>query len=161
MLTEITAILNELKLPGLLAPSAYVRVSRRFVLHRSIRYIAILVSTALLVGHWWQPAFALLALLPVCVVLAELQWRHHSYCLTKDAVHVRSGLLKQRLWVVPLANVQAISVTRSFCQRPLSLASLLIDTAGASLFTSPHVIDIDASDTENLTHHLLAASDPL
>lgn len=158
-LAEITEILNELKLPGIVASSGYMRVSRRFVLHRSIRYTAILTLTAWLVAIWWPWAFASLALLPVCFLFAELQWRHHSYCFTNDAVHIRYGVLKQRLWVIPLTKVQAVSVTRSFVQRPWSLATLLIDTAGASLLTNARVTDINASDAERFARHLLSASE--
>ncbi|HXI17788.1 MAG TPA: PH domain-containing protein, partial [Chloroflexota bacterium] len=159
-LAEILPILNELHLARLPPIGAYVKVSRRLVLHRSVEYLAILGAAVIAAGLLWPASFLLLTLFPMCVAIAELQWRHHSYCIGPDAVHVRNGVFSQRLWAIPLANVQAITVTRSLAQRGLRLATLTIDTAGASRFINPKIIDVEDSVADTLARSLVPASTP-
>ena len=142
---EIMQILEEAKLPGIGQSSTYLPVSRRMVLHRSVVYMVVLAATAILLAPWWRPALMLLLLLPACAAVAEIQWRHHSYCVGEDGIRVRVGFFKQRLWVIPLPKVQAVIVSHSFAQRPWNLASILIDTAGASRFLAPRITDVDGS----------------
>ena len=161
---EILPILNELDLATLPPFSAYARVSRRLVIHRSVEYLVVLGAAAIAAELLWPPGLFLLGLFPVCIAFAELQWRHHSYCIGRDAIHVRHGVFSQRLWAIPLDKVQAITVTRSLAQRGLGLATLMIDTAGASRFINPKIVDVEESFAETLARSLvprLIASDSL
>ncbi|MBA3676724.1 MAG: PH domain-containing protein [Sphingosinicella sp.] len=135
----------------------YVRVSKRHILRQSLRWLSLGALFILGLSIAWPPGLALLLVLPLGVAAAALQWRHHRYCPTPDAIHVRQGWLTRRLWIVPYEKIQSISVDQGPLQRKLSLASIAIDTAGASLLRAPNIINLPAADAESLAARLMVA----
>lgn len=87
-------------------------------------------------------AFALLAL------WAALRWRTHGHAEDARALYVTGGLMKRRLRIMPYDKVQTISVSRGPVQRRLRLATLLVDTAGASSSRPLHMVDLDAEEAD-------------
>jgi putative membrane protein len=61
-----------------------------------------------------------------------------GFALTDAVVAVRTGILRRRLVVVPLARVQSVRVTQGPAQRALRLASVHVDTAGTLQVTGEH-----------------------
>jgi putative membrane protein len=84
-----------------------------------------------------------------------LRWRKHGYALGERALFVSDGWLKRRLWIIPFDKAQTISVSRGPVQRRLRLATLLVDTAGASLLRLPEIVDLDAAEADELAGRLL------
>jgi putative membrane protein len=153
---EIMPILGEAGIADLPAPEDYIHVSRLAILRRYLGGIVPLAIIAAAVSLFW-PA-ALFALIPLALggVIVALQWRRHRYVLRDGAAYISEGIWRHRLWILPFAKVQTISVTRSPLQRRFGLATVEIDTAGASLFRSPQVRDILADDAEALGERLLS-----
>jgi putative membrane protein len=89
-------------------------------------------------------------------LLSLLRWRKHNYIVGDEALFVSRGLLKRRLWIVPFERAQVIDVARGPVQRPLRLASLIVDTAGASAVRPAEIVDLDAGDAAALSADLLA-----
>ena len=89
-------------------------------------------------------------------LLALLRWRKHSYVIGDEALFVSKGLLKRRLWIVPFERAQIIQVACGPVQRPLRLASLIVDTAGASAVRPAEIVDLDARDAAALSADVLA-----
>ncbi|HYN46103.1 MAG TPA: PH domain-containing protein [Allosphingosinicella sp.] len=87
-------------------------------------------------------AMALLAL------AAALRWRSHGHAADERALYVTGGLLRRRLRVLPYEKTQTISVSRGPVQRPLRLATLLVDTAGATAMHNVRMIDLDEKEAE-------------
>ena len=58
-------------------------------------------------------------------------------------------------WIVPTGRTQAIFVSRGPIQRPLRLASLLVDTAGGQLTRSPALDSLDSAEADRLADKLL------
>jgi membrane protein YdbS with pleckstrin-like domain len=133
----------------------YVRVS---VLTIPRRCLSILVPLALAGGvvALFRP-LALLLFVPMLLIglVIALQWRRHRYALNARALHIREGIFRQRLWILPFGKAQTFSVTRSPLQRRFGLASLTIDTAGASLMRYPLIRDLEAPIAEALAARLL------
>ena len=154
-MTEIRPILGELAL-HLPATATYVRVSRTYVLQRSTALLAMLAAAAAGLGLMWPPGFFLVVLLPLCMIVPELEWRTQSYYISADAVHVRKGIFRQQLWLIPLSKVQAVAQSRSLSERAWKLRTLHIDTAGASRFGSPSLRGLDKITAEFLTSRLIA-----
>ena len=154
---EIMPILAEAGFERLPADEDYVRVSRRSILRRMLDWV---LPTALVLAAIaiFRP-LALLLLIPLAILplLLVLEWRRHRYVLTPRAIFIAEGLIAPRLWMLPYENAQSFSVTRSALQRRLGLASLAIDTAGASVFRAPVIRDLEAADADALAERLLAA----
>jgi putative membrane protein len=89
-------------------------------------------------------------------VYAALRWRRHAYALGEEALFVTDGLLRRRVWTIPFGRAQTIMVGRGPLQRGLGLATLLVDTAGGSLFRGPEIVDLDSREAEALADRLLS-----
>lgn len=96
-------------------------------------------------------AFALLAL------WAILRWRTHGHAEDERALYVTGGLMKRRLRIMPYEKTQAISVSRGPIQRRMRLATLLVDTAGASSARPLHMVDLDEKVADAEADRLYAA----
>jgi putative membrane protein len=154
-MAEVEPILKEAGIAELVQPGEYVAVSRLAILRRFLGTIIPLAAMAALASLLWPPA--LLGLIPVGLgaVLVVLNWRRHRYALRDRAIYVAEGFLRPRLWILPYAKAQTIGITRSPLQRHFGLATVEIDTAGASLFHYPQVRDLDRADAEALAARLL------
>ena len=103
-----------------------------------------------------RPEFALAAAVPLAIaLLTALAWSRARYGLMDEALVVRSGLIRRRTWIVPYDKLQTLAVTRGPLQRPLGLATLAIDTAGAPALSPPEIPDLFAADAEALARELL------
>jgi putative membrane protein len=136
--------------------AAFVHVSIRHILRQAMRWALLLALPVAAAAIAWPPALALLLLLPFIAGAAALQWKHHRYCLAPDALYIRQGWFTRRLWILPYERIQSISVTRGPLQRRLRLATIAADTAGASLFRSPHIVNLPAPDAARIAARLLA-----
>ncbi len=112
-----------------------------------IALIAVLATPLGLVG---------VAVLPVAVGIALLQRRFHRYALAADSLQVMRGVVAQRDWIVPVANVQVVTLQASWLQRRLGIASVLVDTAGAKGSGRPGVVDVNLPDAQALAAGLAA-----
>jgi putative membrane protein len=146
---EIEAVLAQVE-PLRLPPPELIRVSRRHILRSSAARLGPVTVAVLGLSLWRAEALLLLALLPLLVLAAALERRHHLYALTDDLLFVARGVWRRRLWLVPLRNVQSLSLVRGPFQRRLGLATLAIDTAGASLLDSPRIVDLRGDAAEAL-----------
>ena len=152
---EISPVLKEAHKPPLPPDSAYVRVSVRHILTQSLKWVGLMALPVLGFSFAFPAAAALFLLLPVVIGAAALQWRHHRYCLTDDALHIRGGLLSRTLWVLPYERIQTIGVDRGPLQRLLGLATLVPDSAGASLLGSAQIANLPADRAVDLSEELL------
>lgn len=152
---EVLHVLQEVHPVPLPPEEDYLRVSTRHILRQSLRWLAGLALPFIALSIVWPPLLFALLLLPLLVGAAALQWRHHRYCLTPAALYVRQGFLTRRLWTVSYERIQTITVDEGPLQRRLGLASIWIDTAGASLFRSPAIANLPARQAHDLSRRLL------
>lgn len=147
---EIEAVLAEVAPLRLPPPPELARVSRRHILRSAAAKLAPATAAILALAVWERAALLLLALLPLLAVAAALERRYHRYALDDDLLFVTRGIWRRRLWLVPLRNVQSLGLSRGPIQRRLGLATLAIDTAGASMLGGPRIVDLRAGDAEAL-----------
>jgi putative membrane protein len=147
---EIEAVLAQA--PSMRLPSAggLAQVSRRHILRSAAGLLGPALAAILALSVWERSALLLTALLPLLAVAAALDRRFHRYALADELLFVARGVWRRRLWLIPLANVQSLSLSRGLLQRRLGLATLSIDTAGASLINSPRIVDLRADLAEAL-----------
>ena len=142
--SEIEAVLAEVAPLRLPPPPEMVQVSRRHIL-RSVATTLLPALAGIAALSYWMPfAPALLAGLPLLAAAAALQRRFHRYGLSEELLFVSRGVWRRRLWLIPLRNVQSLSLSRGPIQRRLGLATLAIDTAGASMINAPRIVDLRA-----------------
>jgi putative membrane protein len=152
--SEIERVLGEVSPLRQPPPPEMVRVSRRHIL-RSTAGILLPALVGIAAATWWLPfAPALLAALPLVVGAAALERRYHRYGLADDLLFVSRGVWRRRLWIIPLRNVQAMSLSRGPIQRRLGLSTLAIDTAGAPMVNAPRIVDLREGAAEELAREI-------
>jgi putative membrane protein len=93
----------------------------------------VLILTAPAVWYMREAAVVVvLSCIPLAWMHAHLYVKHTRWALARDAVLFRSGWLTRRLTIVPRDRVQTLSVEASPFDRRSRMASIYIDTAGAS-----------------------------
>jgi putative membrane protein len=147
---EIERVLAEVAPLRLPPPPELARVSRRHILRSASSRLGPALIAILALAYWQKAALMLLALLPLLAVAAALDRRFHRYALADDLLFVARGVWRQRLWLVPVANVQSLALSSGPIQRRLGLATLAIDTAGASMLDAPRIVDLRADDARTL-----------
>ena len=155
-LEELVPILAEAGFPIPPPRTEFAHVPRRALVRWAGQYL--LVGAAAAAAAWLlEPRIGLAALVMLALaVLGALRWRRHAYALDDQALFVTDGVFKRRVWTLPFGRTQTLLVSRGPLQRRLRLATLLMDTAGASLFKSPEVVDLDGSDAGALADRLLS-----
>jgi putative membrane protein len=125
------------------------------LLRRAVPWLVVGVAAAP-IAIWLAPGAGLVAAaMLLAAFYGALRWRKHGFALGEDALFVSDGLFKRRLWIIPFDKAQTISVTRGPLQRRLGLASLLVDTAGASIVRTPEIVDLDGVEADRLAGRLL------
>lgn len=114
--------------------------------------VAVAAAALLVTPLAW---FGMLAAIPIAAV-ALLQRRYHRYALRDTSLQVMRGVIAQRDWIVPYQNVQVVTLRAGWFQRRLGLASVLVDTAGASGYLAPDVVDLAIPDARELAAGLVA-----
>ena len=152
---QILPILAEAGYPPPPPRTEFVRVPRRALVRWAGPWLLLGAAVAVSALLAEPRAGVAAALLLAFGLFATLRWRKHAHALDDRALFVSSGLLKRRVWIVPFEKAQTISVGRGPLQRRLGLASLLVDTAGASAINSPEIVDLDAAEADPLADRLL------
>jgi putative membrane protein len=156
-MTEIQPILRETGVDELPDPRDFVRVSRLSILRHVLGAILPLSVLALAIGLFWAPALLAVPALIAGGGIVVVQWRRHRYLLREGMLFIAEGILRQRLWIMPFGKLQTVSVTRSPLQRRFGLATVEIDTAGASPFRYPQIRDLEAGEAEAIAARIVEA----
>lgn len=110
-----------------LAPGARGRIFRKGVFVSTL----ILAAPSIWVFGYAAPV-VWLAIVPLAWLHAVQYVRHTRWALTREALLFRRGWLTRRLSVVPRNRVQVVHRSVSPFDRRRNMATLLVDTAGAS-----------------------------
>ena len=103
-----------------------------------------IVSAIVTAGAVWLAGWSGLVMLPIAVLMswgsARATSHRYAYSVDDEAVAFRSGWLTHRLSIVRMARVQAVTLHESWLDRRWGMASVAVDTAGASGET--HKVDV-------------------
>ena len=122
--------------------------------------LATLVATA--VGTWYEGLWGLsaLALLPVFLLRAKVWARHAGYSEESGLIAVREGWLDKRWRFAEVRKLQSLTLTQSPFDRRHGMASVHMDTAGASPFEPPlRIRYLPEGEARALRDRLAAAMD--
>lgn len=154
---ELAPIMAEAGFPMPPPRAEFARLPRRALIRRITPWLLLAALLAAPAAYLRVPEAGLAAAaMVVAAIFGALRWRRHGYALGERALFVTGGLFRRRLWVIPYARAQTISVSRGPFQRRLRLATLLVDTAGASPIRQPEIVDLDAAEADRLAGILLA-----
>ena len=139
-------------------PESFESVSRLTIRRSFVRYSVALVTLTGLLSYgvywigtdWiaWTQVWWLLALAPLLLGLAILQYLYHGYAIQDDGFFVRRGVFRHYIWMIPVEKFHVFYTTASIFQRRLGLKSLFVDTAGAAAFAYPEVVDVRAEPAD-------------
>ncbi|WP_439538969.1 PH domain-containing protein [Sphingomonas sp.] len=152
---EVAGIVARAGLPPFerlpLRPVAPAHILRALILAVPLP-LAVIAAALLLTPFAW---LGLILTLPP-VLTALLQRRYHRYALRSASLQVMRGVLAQRDWIVPVENVQVVTLRQGLIQRWLGLVTLEVDTAGAGMGATPAVVDVALEDGATLARDLAA-----
>jgi putative membrane protein len=134
-----------------LARGARGRIFRR----SAVVYALVTVAPAI----WYTRAGAvvvLLAGLPLAWLHAHLYVKHTAWALTRDVLLFRYGWLTRRLAIAPRNRVQSVALQSTPFDRRWRMASVLVDTAGATLGRHIRVRYLDEDAARELMGELYA-----
>ncbi len=131
VLALLRSVMPESRLEGLdwrpISPRAWRRLFRRWL---ALLLIAVAASFAAVGG--WSLAIAALGL-PLAFVHTQLFIRRTGYALTPAAVLYRSGSWVRRVSIVPFGKIQVVGLRQTPFDRRNEMASVQVDTAGATI----------------------------
>ncbi|MBT8401407.1 MAG: PH domain-containing protein [Rhodothermia bacterium] len=135
-------------------PSRLSKVSRLTIRRMTIRYGLVLAALTLAVSAFWRPALYGFALFPLVPLWAWLNYHHHGYSLTDDALVIRKGVIRRMIWYIPIRKMHVFYSAQSIFQRRLRLKTVYVDTAGASSINFPMIVDLPSEVADTLTGRL-------
>ncbi|WP_033919328.1 PH domain-containing protein [Sphingomonas sp. 37zxx] len=127
-------------------PAELTRVSRGHVWRAALRHVGLPAVAIGIGGFVALPVLAAMPLLVPVLAVALLRRRYHRYGLSGDTLFVQRGVLARKQWIVPVHNVQVVTISRSWLQRRLGVATLNPDSAGGAILDGPSVRDIRVAD---------------
>jgi membrane protein YdbS with pleckstrin-like domain len=100
-------------------------------------FIAVVVASFFIPPPWHWLTIAAAGLIAIVMVLLATLWVPRRYRLTGYAVeplevHYRTGAMWRRQTSIPINRIQHVEITQGPVERMLSLAKLVIYTAGGS-----------------------------
>ena len=157
---EIAAVLAESGGFHAPDPAALTIVSSGYVWRKLISNLLVPLVAIVAASLFWLPALGFFVLLPLFAAKPFVERRFHRYALAGELLFVQRGVWRQTLWMVPVASAQAVSIRRSWLQRRLGIATLLIDTAGASQLNDPRIVDIRLDTAREIAAALTRPGSP-
>lgn len=97
---------------------------------------------------WWTVAVGFV----LAPIAAHVKWAHRGYAIQDDHVVMRHGFWRQQTYIVPYYRVQIVDEIQTILQRRWRIASVVVDTAGASnlVDADPTAFDIDDLEATEL-----------
>lgn len=103
------------------------------------------------------PLIALAAFLALAL-LRWFEWRHTAYALEAGRLLVRTGWWSRRTLLIPLRNVQSVTLRESSLSRRFGIASLAVDVAGGH--SGGQILPSLPRDQASLLHRDLLSAQP-
>ena len=101
--------------------------------------LLVLIGVAGEFANDWMPGLLLVPLALVAIVIAwvipKRRFRRKAFAMGEDRLRIVSGFLFHRDTVVPFGRVQHLDVLAGPLERPFSLATLVLHTAGTHNFS--------------------------
>ncbi|MCP3957949.1 MAG: PH domain-containing protein [bacterium] len=117
----------------------------RRLFRRWMAILVLLLAISFVPSGGWS-LVAVFLLVPLAVIHSQLYVRRSGYALTPAAVLYRSGSWIRRVSIVPFGKIQVLRLRQTPFDRRNQMATVQVDTAGATI--GGHRVKIDYLDTE-------------
>lgn len=135
----------------------YNRVSRLTIRRIFVRYtvvvLILLAAASAVVTVPWTASLVLL----VVAAHAILHYLNHGYSFDGKYLSIKRGVLKHTKWTIPVQNIHVLYSRQSLFQRRLGLKSIEVDSAGAGAIRHPVIIDLPASEADDLLQRIYSS----
>ena len=138
-------------------PDEMSPVARGHALRALLRQVGLPAATILAASLLTPLTLLATPILLPLVVAALLGRRHHRYRVEGDLLQVQRGVLTRTTWLGPVSQIQVLSLSRSWLQRRLGLATVLVDTAGGRRAVGPNIHDLQTDTAQKLIDRLRGA----
>lgn len=145
---EVAAILAAVDSPAL--PEAWSPVSRLTIRRFMARSLVLLLMGAGIVQFWWRPVLWVGLVVPLLFGWALLRYRAMNVADDASWIAIRKGVIRRLTWMVPIDKMQTVGWYANWFQRRLGLASIYVDTAGASPGRSAELPDMEEGQARDL-----------
>lgn len=115
-------------------PIAWRRIFKKLTLFGA------LISGVTFAIDWWYYPCAVIALSLISFLYAKAYVRNAGYCLDKDMIGFKSGVIFKKETYARLSKIQTVQVKENPFDRRYAMGQLKVDTAGATV--GAHHIDI-------------------
>lgn len=151
---EVDAILAAVGSPAL--PQRWSPVSRLTIRRFMARSLGLLLVLVGVVQIWWKPVLWLAVTAPLFVGWAILRYRAMYVAEDEAWVAIRKGVIRRLTWMVPIEKLQTAGWYANWFQRRLGLASIYVDTAGASPGRSAELPDMETGQARDIITRVYA-----
>jgi putative membrane protein len=113
--------------------AGFVRVARVHPWVDIAENTTVIIAITLVAAWFWEVALLGLLLVPVAAMVSYVSDKPHAFQLGGGVLSVRDGWFTQKLWLLPVRNIQSFTINAGPLQRQLGLATVHLDSAGGSL----------------------------
>lgn len=145
---EVAHILAAVDAPDM--PSEWSQVSRLTIRRFLARTHVGLFTLIGIIQIWWTGIWWLALLSPVLVVWSILRFRGMRVADDPTWVAMGKGVIRRQTWMIPVEKLQTAGWHANWFQRRLGLASIWVDTAGASAGRSAELPDIERGRAQGI-----------
>jgi putative membrane protein len=146
-------VLPVLSLDRLEWQAVHPRARRRML--RDSLLVSAMVCVPLVAVFGWRGLAAMFVLIPWSIVNARWSAAALGWAVTDELIAFRSGWVRRQITVAPYARIQAVTLRESPFDRRHLMATLRVDTAGASDLSHRVAIPyLGRDDAERLWRHV-------
>jgi len=156
---EIDAILAAQGGLARIDEAALEMVSSRHFIRVAVGAVAMPAAAIIVGGFIFPLVWIAAALLPGALISALLQRHFHRFAFVDGLLHIRRRVWRQQHWIIPVGKIQVLALNRSWLQRRLGIATLLVDTAGAADLDAPRIVDLGEARARSLSAALREAAE--
>jgi putative membrane protein len=133
--------------------AAFVSVAKAHPWIRTMSNSIGIIVLAFAAAWFWKVALLGISLLPLVAVASYFSDKPHGFLLSNGTLCIREGWFTQKLWLLPVRNIQSFTIVAGPIQRRLGLATVRLDSAGASSL-APRIQNMSEKEARSLVQQL-------
>ncbi|UUR06936.1 PH domain-containing protein [Sphingomonas glaciei] len=138
--------------------TSFLAVAGSYILLGAVAGLLFLAALNAPAAPYAGPPAIAVAVFLLLGLLRWFEWRHTAYALEDGRLLVRTGWWSRRTLLIPLRNVQSVTLKESSLSRRFGIASLAVDIAGGR--SGGQILPSLPRDQASLLHRELLSAQP-